>query len=131
MTDEVQIRKYTDSDLEAVLAILRLNTPLYFSPEEESELLYYLENEVEHYFVLETERQVIGSGGFNFSGKRTTAKISWDLLHPAFQRKSLGSRLLKYRLKQLQQFTRSKKSPSELRNWHIRSTKNTVSSLLK
>jgi N-acetylglutamate synthase-like GNAT family acetyltransferase len=98
------IREYKNSDKEAVLGLLRSNTPVYFSAEEESDLVHYLENEIEHYFVLEINGQVIGSGGFNFSGDKTRGKISWDMLHPDFHGKSFGSMLLNYRIEKLQEF---------------------------
>jgi ribosomal protein S18 acetylase RimI-like enzyme len=46
----------------------------------------------------------VGGGGFNFSGDETTGKISWDLVHPDFQARSLGSMLLKYRIEKLKAF---------------------------
>lgn len=103
MKDELIIREYKDSDREAVLSLLRLNTPRYFSEEEESDLVYYLENEIEYYFVLELNRQIVGSGGVNFSEDKTRGKISWDIMHPDFQGKSLGSALLNYRIGMLKE----------------------------
>jgi hypothetical protein len=47
MTEELIIRPYNISDKEALLRILKLNTPKYFSPEEEVDLVYYLQNEIE------------------------------------------------------------------------------------
>ncbi|WP_256014145.1 GNAT family N-acetyltransferase [Desertivirga xinjiangensis] len=102
---EVIIRAYTYQDKERVLDLLRFNTPQFFSPNEEGDLLYYLENEIEYYYVIELDRQVIGSGGFNFSGDYSKGKISWDLLHPDFQKRSFGSTLLKYRIKKLKEFS--------------------------
>ena len=32
---------------------------------------------------------------------KTTGKISWDILHPQYQGKSLGSQLLKYRIEKI------------------------------
>ena len=104
MNDQVTIREYAGKDNETVLNLLKLNTPAYFSPEEESSLVYYLENEIEYYFVLEFDKQVVGCGGFNFSEDKTTGTISWDILHPDFQRKSLGSTLLNYRIERLKKF---------------------------
>lgn len=103
--NEAIIRKYTYQDKERVLDLLKFNTPQFFSPEEESDLLYYLENEIEYYYVLELHRQIIGSGGFNFSGDYSKGKISWDLLHPDFQRQSFGTTLLKYRIEKLKEFS--------------------------
>ncbi|MBC7914537.1 MAG: GNAT family N-acetyltransferase [Pyrinomonadaceae bacterium] len=109
MNEELNIRAYKTTDQEAVLNLLRLNTPQYFSTEEENDLVYYLENEIEHYFVIEINQQIVGSGGFNFSGDKTTGKISWDIFHPEFQRKSLGTKLLNYRIQRLQTFKEVKK----------------------
>ncbi len=98
------IRKYHNTDQASVLALFRLNTPKYFAPEEESDLVYYLENELEYYFVVEIDGQIVGGGGFNFSGDPTTGKISWDIFHPDFQGQSLGSKLLNYRIERLREF---------------------------
>ena len=49
MNDNALIREYNSHDKEAVLDIFKLNTPKYFSPEEENEIVYYLENEIEQY----------------------------------------------------------------------------------
>ena len=98
MNDAITIRPYSNSDKETVLQLLRLNTPVYFAPEEEKDLIFYLDHEIESYFVLEFEGQVVGSGGINFSKDKTVGIISWDMLHPSFQGKSLGSKLLNYRI---------------------------------
>jgi ribosomal-protein-alanine N-acetyltransferase len=104
VSDQVVIREYLQEDKAAVLNLLRLNTPAYFSPEEETDLLFYLDNEIEYYFVLEFERVLVGCGGFNFSGDETNGKISWDIFHPDHQGKSLGSLLLNYRIDKLKEF---------------------------
>jgi len=98
MIGTITIRPYISSDKETVLQLLQLNTPTYFSPEEENDLISYLDHEIESYFVLDLSGQVVGSGGINFSNDNTIGIISWDLLHPDFQRKSLGSKLLNYRI---------------------------------
>jgi ribosomal-protein-alanine N-acetyltransferase len=98
MIGNITIREYTSQDKESILNLLQLNTPEFFSPEEEKDLLYYLENEIELYFVIEVDHKIVGSGGINFSEDQRHAKISWDLLHPDFQRKSIGTKLLKHRL---------------------------------
>jgi ribosomal-protein-alanine N-acetyltransferase len=95
------IREYTLQDKNEVLALLRLNTPNYFSPHEEKDLVYYLNNEIELYFVIEIDNLIVGCGGINFSTDKTIAKISWDIMHPSFQGKGIGSALLNYRLEKL------------------------------
>lgn len=106
---QANIRAYTISDKEAVLELLRLNTPAFFAPEEKADLIFYLDNEIEFYFVMEADNTVVGCGGFNFSGDSTRGKISWDILHPDFQGKGLGSLLLKYRIEKLKEFKDLKK----------------------
>lgn len=90
--------------METVLNLMRLNTPQYFSIDEEKDFHYYLENKTEYYFVLEIDGVIVGCGGFNFSEDKTIGKISWDILHPDFHGKSLGSILLDYRINELKKF---------------------------
>lgn len=47
--DTINIREYFPSDKEAVLKLIRLNTPMYFALEEEADLSEYLDNEREYY----------------------------------------------------------------------------------
>ena len=104
MKDELTIRPYINSDKAVLLNILKLNTPKYFSPEEEVDLVYYLDNEIEYYYVIEINNQVVGGGGINFTEDKMTGKISWDLISPDFQGKSIGSALLNYRIERLKEF---------------------------
>ncbi|HUH19612.1 GNAT family N-acetyltransferase [Albibacterium sp.] len=92
------IKEYKDSDKAEVINLLKMNTPLYFSPEEEKDLVYYLNNEIEKYYVIEVNKEIIGCGGINFENDKTTGIISWDILHPEFQKKGYGTLLLKYRI---------------------------------
>ncbi|HRB72835.1 MAG TPA: GNAT family N-acetyltransferase [Flavobacterium sp.] len=101
MHTEISIRNYKNTDKPAVIALLQLNTPQYFSPEEEADLIFYLDNEIEQYFVVEYDNKIIGSGGFNFSEDLTTGKISWDILHTEYQGKGIGGMLLKHRMEKL------------------------------
>ena len=97
----VIIREYEIADKGSVMNLLRLNTPEYFAPEEEADLERYLDGERELYYVLLFDGEIVGCGGINFADDKTTGRISWDIFHPGFQGKSLGSRLLKYRIEKL------------------------------
>jgi [ribosomal protein S18]-alanine N-acetyltransferase len=97
----MHIRKYTPADKQAVMELFQLNTPAYFSPEEEKDLLYYLENHAENYYLIESEGETAGCGGFNFSDDGSTGRISWDIVHPAHQKKGLGSHLTRYRIRKM------------------------------
>lgn len=43
----------------------------------------------------------MGCGGINFADEKTMGKISWDIFHPDYQGKSLGTKLLKQRIDKL------------------------------
>lgn len=100
MRETPYIRRYQATDKQEIIALFLHNTPHFFAPEEEKDLHEYLEHELEEYFVLEFNGRIIGSGGINFP-KQGVAFISWDLLHPDFQRKGFGSILLVHRLEVL------------------------------
>ncbi|MGY5252285.1 GNAT family N-acetyltransferase [Sphingobacterium spiritivorum] len=96
------IREFEADDHAQIIGLLRLNTPEYFSSEEEADLIHYLQHEIDHYYVVESDGVIIGCGGINFAEDKTVGKISWDILHPDFQGQSIGSALLKYRINELQ-----------------------------
>ena len=98
MTNLVIIRAYEPKDKKEVINLMRLNTPEYFAIEEEDDLNNYLETERELYYVLLYDQKLVGCGGINFADNNTTAKISWDIIHPDYQGKSLGTQLLKHRI---------------------------------
>lgn len=101
MNDLITIREYEPGDKETVMNLIRLNTPGYFAPEEETDLRNYLDYERELYYVLLWNGRIAGCGGINFADGKTTGKISWDILHPEYQRRSLGTQLLLYRINKL------------------------------
>lgn len=98
---DIHIREYKAMDLLIIFGLLKLNTPTYFAPEKKENLLFYLQNEREQYYVLEQEGTIVGSGGTNFSEDRSIGVISWDIFHPAYQGHGLGSILLKFRLQKM------------------------------
>ena len=114
--DTINIREYFPLDKEAVLELMRLNTPLYFASEEEADLSEYLDNEREYYYVLLSGVEIIGCGGINIADNGTRGKISWDIIHPDWQGHSLGSLLLKCifkNIKQIQWNGRPVRTPSD------------------
>lgn len=89
---------YAPSHRDSLLALIRLNTPEYFAEEEEAEFEAYLDSEIEQYFVMEMGGEVVGCGGINFDEQEKMGIISWDMFHPDFQAKGLGTKLLLHRL---------------------------------
>lgn len=95
------IRPYIKQDKEKVTDLLRLNTPRYFDISEERDLIKYLDNFADNYFVVEEDGVVIGSGGFNLFDEHKIARISWDMIHPAHQGKGTGKKLTLYRINEI------------------------------
>ena len=87
------IREYQPTDKNAVIDLIRQNTPAYFAPKEEADFSNYLDSERELYFVLLLNKKVVGCGGINFTKDKASGKISWDIIHPQYQGKSLGAQL--------------------------------------
>ncbi len=89
MKNQAYIREYNPDDQTDLIQLLRLNTPEYFSIDEEKDFIHYLDNEIDFYYVIELENKIVGCGGINFKDE-TTGVISWGIIHPEFQRKSFG-----------------------------------------
>jgi len=103
------IRRYSEADREKIIELLRLNTPEYFAPEEEEDLIYYLNYHSSNFYVIETEAKILGCGGFNLSEDGETGKISWDIMHPQSQGKGLGSELTRFRIQKIKEIAGIKK----------------------
>ncbi len=97
------IRKYRTSDKERILELLRLNTPQFFSPNEEKDLIFYLDNHAHNSYVVEIDDMILGIGGFNLTDDGETAKLSWDIFHPQSQGKGLGSELTRFRIQKIKE----------------------------
>lgn len=97
------IKKYNHSDKKRILELLKMNTPLYFSPNEEKDLVFYLDNYAQNYFVVEIDGLIEASGGINFTEDGSIGKISWDIVNPTYQGKGLGSLLMKFRIDKLKE----------------------------
>lgn len=103
----IHIRDYREEDQTALVALLGLNTPKYFSEEEEKDFVTYLEKEREDYFVVELNHKILGCGGINTEGD--TGILSWAFIHPEYQQRGIGNKLLAYCIKHLLQKKKSLK----------------------
>ncbi len=114
--NQVIIRPYQSTDQDAILAIIKLNTPHYFAENEAEELKQYLNHELEDYFVIEKDDKVVGAGGINYPLNENFAVISWDLIHPDFQKIKLGNQLLNFRMNLIKQkgYTRIRVRTSQM-----------------
>jgi [ribosomal protein S18]-alanine N-acetyltransferase len=104
-TPKLSIREYNAADKPRLLEMLKLNIPTYFAATEWDDYTYYLDHEIEKYYVMEADGVVVGAGGINFEVEQTTAKISWDCVHPEFQGTGIGTALLQHRLEVLKDMT--------------------------
>ncbi|MDQ3141217.1 MAG: GNAT family N-acetyltransferase [Bacteroidota bacterium] len=105
MTDQLLIREYLISDKRLLVEILKLSVPDFFGESEVADFEEYIDHEVESYFVIESDEVIIGGGGLNFFDNKSTARISWDFINPAFHGKGIGQKLLKYRIDILKSMT--------------------------
>ncbi|MBC5775486.1 GNAT family N-acetyltransferase [Pontibacter sp. KCTC 32443] len=92
------IRPYTPTDKPSLIALLKLNIPLYFAEAEEADFIEYLEQHLEDYFVVEEDNIIVGAGGINYFPDEKLVRISWDIVHPAYQGKGIGSSLMQHRI---------------------------------
>ena len=109
MLNGVFIREFTKEDKSNVLDLFRMNTPAFFSPEEEKDLIFYLENEIEKYYVVLLDGKIAGCGGINFKENGAVGLLSWDFLHPHYQRMGVGTVLLHHRIDILKSMSAVKK----------------------
>lgn len=98
------LRSYRAEDFPVLIDLFRMNTPAYFSPVEEKDLIHYLHHKKELYYVMELNGQVIGCGGINFKEDGKMAVLSWDFFHPQYRGKGLGTQLVKYRLDKIREY---------------------------
>ena len=103
MTNEITIRKYNSADQNSILEMLRLNTPAYFAPQEKEDLINYLNNHSENYFVVEYGNSIVSCGGYNYSDEINVIRISWDMVDPQYQGMGFGSRLTEFRIEKIKQ----------------------------
>ena len=97
----MEIRKFESSDREKVINLLRMNTPDFFSPNEEKDLIYYFDFHADNYYVIENQNNIIGAAGFNLSVDGKTCHLSWDIIHPEYQGKGVGSELTRFRIERI------------------------------
>ena len=95
------VRKYNDSDRTKVLELFKKNTPEYFTPTEEKDLIYYLDNHAENFYVLKVDNKIVCCGGYNISEDPEVVRISWDIVDPQHQGKGFGGELTLFRIEKM------------------------------
>ncbi|MCA5005516.1 GNAT family N-acetyltransferase [Sphingobacterium bovistauri] len=98
MNSAIVIRKYKPEDYTQLLQILKNNTPQFFAETEIEDYKYYLDHELQDYFVAVLEDNIIAGAGINYDKEKQLAKISWDIVDVGFHKQGIGTLLLNHRL---------------------------------
>jgi len=93
------IEEYNDKDREELLKIFRLNVPDYFAAEEEQDLIMFLDNYADNFYVCKNDGVISGYGGHNM--KDDLGILSWYIVHPGYQKKGIGRLLVDYNIAEL------------------------------
>ena len=96
----MQLRSYQSHDFDRIIELFHLNTPSYFHPQEQKDLEAFLAEELENYFIIEDEGQVVACGGSNVDDGM--GWLSWYIVHPDYHGKGLGRQLVDKNLELLQ-----------------------------
>ena len=94
----MDIRKYQAENECVLMDVLGMLIPKFFAESELLDFKEYLQNELEHYYIVEIDGKIVGAGGFNVLKERCVVRLSWDFVHPDFQGYGIGDKLVKYRI---------------------------------
>jgi N-acetylglutamate synthase-like GNAT family acetyltransferase len=90
------IRKAQPSDLDSLDRIFNLNIPKYFHEKELVDFKkYFNSNNIETYFIIESEGKILGASGYAYENKQT-ANLCWVFIDPNHHSKGLGTKLVNY-----------------------------------
>ena len=92
----VIIRKAQPSDLDCLVRIFNLNIPKYFHEKELVDFKkYFYSNNIETYFIIESEGKIFGASGYAYENKQT-ANICWVFIDPDYHSNGLGTKLVNH-----------------------------------
>jgi N-acetylglutamate synthase-like GNAT family acetyltransferase len=97
-----RVRAVVKSDFEACVALMRENTPAFFTHAELAEFEPWLESNTSPYLVIETDSgEIIACGGYHVDVGATSAALMWGTVARNRHRQGIGSLLLRERLKRI------------------------------
>lgn len=96
------IRPYLNTDLESLLAVMKLNIPDNFAPSELDDLKTYVQNHSDTYFIMEEDKRTVGGFGYK-QPELSVAAIKWIFTHPAYKGKGLGGQAVNHCLELFQE----------------------------
>lgn len=93
------IERYTEKDKAAVVNMFRRHVPEYFAAHEEEDLLLFLDNYAQEFFLCKDGDVIAACGGHNIEGSH--GKLSWYITQSEYMGKGAGSMLVHYNLQAL------------------------------
>lgn len=91
-------REYTRDDLPGALAIFDSNVPEFFSVEERAGFIEFLNNLPGPYFVAESERVIVGCGGYAIVPAESRADLCWGMVERSVHGRGIGRFLTELRI---------------------------------
>ena len=90
------IRNADLRDLDFLIKIFTLNIPKYFHKIELADFKkYFNSNNIETYFIIESEGKILGAAGYAYENKKT-ARICWVFVDPNQYSIGLGKKLVNH-----------------------------------
>lgn len=102
------IEHYNDTYRSDLLAIFRQHVPAFFAEHEEKDLVMFLDNHAQHFYVCKHSDKVIGCGGHNFD-EDDTGVLSWYMTDANYMGRGVGAMLVQYNLDRLREHQHIKK----------------------
>lgn len=90
---DLVITPFTKQNMQEVSDLLQLNMPEYFHPNEEENLMDYLQMHGDNYFIARINNKPIGACGYHITAENE-GRISWTFIHPSFKGKGVGKALV-------------------------------------
>ena len=95
----VVIRAAQKQDFKFLSKIFSLNVPKYFDKKELDDFKKYFNSKnLESYFIIESQGNVVGGGGYAYENMKT-ARICWLFIDPDYHGLGFGKKLVNYCIK--------------------------------
>ena len=84
------IERYNDNYRDSLLKIFWQHVPEFFAEHEEKDLILFLDNHAQNFYVCKDGDKVVGCGGHNFDGD-DTGVLSWYMTDANYMGKGVGA----------------------------------------
>lgn len=88
-----ELLTYQSNFKEKVLRIFDSNVPQFFLAEEREPFEHFLNQQRSNYYLVKLKAEIIGAGGF-CAESCDEARVCWLMIHSAYHKKGVGSRLM-------------------------------------